>query len=170
MELARVKREFVEMKMKRDLLKNNGLLREGVAVKYGRMEELRPHYPVAVMCRVYEVSESSYYAWRDRPLLPRAKESDRLEVEIRAAHQRTRKTCGPERLQRDLADNGIQARVFRIKRLRKKLDIRCKQKRKFKVTTDTKTQPACRTECAGTKLCGQPPQPGVGKRYHLSSN
>ena len=26
------------------------------------------------------------------------RESTRLEVEIRAAHQRTRETCGPERL------------------------------------------------------------------------
>ena len=107
-------------------------------MKYGRMEELRPHYPVAVMCRVYEVSESGYYAWRDRPLSPRAKENARLEVEIRAAHQRTRETCGPERLQSDLADHGITAGVDRIKRMRKKLGLRCKQKRKFKVTTDSK--------------------------------
>jgi putative transposase len=56
MELARVKRELAEIRMERDLLKNGGLLREGqylvvpsVAVKYGRMEELRQRNPVAVM-------------------------------------------------------------------------------------------------------------------------
>lgn len=55
-----------------------------------------------------------------------------------AAHQRTRETCGPERLQADLSDNGVQVGIHRIKRIRKKLGLRCKQKRKFKVTTDSK--------------------------------
>jgi putative transposase len=102
------------------------------------MEAWRQQYPVALMCRVFEVSESGYYAWRDRPLSPRTQDNARLEIEIRAAHQRTRETCGPERLQRDLADHGIQVGVDRIKRLRKKLGLRCKQKRKFKVTTDSR--------------------------------
>jgi len=66
-------------------------------VKYGRMESLRQHYPVALMSRVFEVSESGYYAWRDRPLSARTQENARLEIEIRAAHQRTRETFGPER-------------------------------------------------------------------------
>ncbi len=107
-------------------------------MKYGRMEALRQHYPVAVMSRVFEVSESGFYAWRDRPLSLRAQESARLEIEIRAAHQRTRETFGAERLQSDLADHGIRVGVDRIKRIRKKLGLRCKQKRKFKVTTDSR--------------------------------
>jgi putative transposase len=91
-----------------------------------------------MMCRVFDVSESGYHAWRDRPLSRRAKENARLEVEIRAAHQRTRETCGPQRLQSDLAGHGIRVGIDRIKRIRKKLGLRCKQKRKFKVTTDSK--------------------------------
>ena len=102
------------------------------------MKEWRLQYPIAVMCRVFNVSESGYHAWRDRPLSRRAFDNSRLEIEIRAAHQRTRGTCGPERLQSDMADHGIQAGVDRIKRIRKQLGIRCKQKRKFKVTTDSK--------------------------------
>jgi putative transposase len=73
------------------------------------MEALRQHYLVAVMSRVFEVSESGFYAWRDRPLSLRAQESARLEIEIRAAHQRTRETFGAERLQSDLADHGIRS-------------------------------------------------------------
>lgn len=60
----------------------------------------------------------------------------RLELEICAAHKRTRQTYGPERLQRDLADNGIVVEVHRIKRIRWKLGLRCRQKRRFKATTD----------------------------------
>ncbi len=69
---------------------------------------------------------------------PRAHENTRLEIETRAAHQRTRETCGQKRLQSDLADHGIQAGMDCIKLIRRKLGLRCKQKRKFKVTTDSK--------------------------------
>jgi len=83
------------------------------------------------------VSASGYYAWLNRPLSERAREEMRLEVEIKAAHKRTRQTYGAERLQQDLAEHGVQVGICRIKRIRKKLGIRCKQKRKFKVTTDS---------------------------------
>jgi transposase InsO family protein len=57
--------------------------------------------------------------------------------EIQAAHRRTRETCGAERLQRDLAEHGVEVKVCRIKRIRKNLGLKCKQKKKFKATTDS---------------------------------
>lgn len=107
-------------------------------MRYARIEAMRQDHPVASMCRVLEVSESGYHAWRRRSPSSRAEENSRLETEIKAAHQRTRETYGPERLQADLADHGIEASVYRIKRLRSKLGLRCKQKRKFKATTNSK--------------------------------
>ena len=101
------------------------------------MTEMRLHYPVPLMSRALDVSASGYYAWVQRPLSKRAREEARLEVEIKAAHKRTRQTCGPERLQRDLSEHGVQVGICRIKRIRKKLGIRCKQKKKFKATTDS---------------------------------
>ena len=102
------------------------------------MKDMRLHFSVALMSRLMGVSASGYQAWLHRPLSRRAQEEARLEVEIRAAHRRTRQTYGPERLQHDLAEHGIQAGVCRIKRIRKKLGIRCKQTKKFKVTTDSR--------------------------------
>lgn len=101
------------------------------------MKELRLQYPVPLMSKILGVSASGYYAWLTRPPSKRAQEEARLEVEIRAAHKRTRQSFGPERLQRDLADNGVQVGICRIKRIRKKLGICCKQKKKFKATTDS---------------------------------
>jgi len=109
-------------------------------VKYAMMEKLRTDYPIPLMCRLYDVSASGYYAWQGRPPSKRACEDARLEVEIKAAHQRTRQTYGAERLQEDLADNGVMTSVHRIKRLRRKLGIRCKQKHTFKVTTNSNHQ------------------------------
>jgi transposase InsO family protein len=102
------------------------------------MKEMRLQYPVPMMCRAYDVSASGYYAYVSRPLSKRTREDARLEVEIKAAHKRTRQVCGAESLQKDLADNGVQVGVCRIKRIRKKLGIRCKQTKKFKTTTDSK--------------------------------
>jgi transposase InsO family protein len=58
-------------------------------------------------------------------------------VEIKAAHARTRGTYGPERLQRDLAAYGITMGICRIRRIRKKLGVCCKQRKRFKATTDS---------------------------------
>ncbi len=102
------------------------------------MKELRLNYPLALVSRVLSVSASGYYAWVDRPLSKWAWEEGRLEVEIRAAHKRSRQTYGAERLQEDLVEHGIRVGICRIKRIRRKLGLRCKQKRRFKATTDSK--------------------------------
>jgi transposase InsO family protein len=102
------------------------------------IKELRRSYPIVLLCRVLDVTTSGYYAWGKSPFSIRQQEEERLELEIRAAHQRTRQTYGPERLQRDLSDNGVIVGVHRIKRIRRKLGLRCRQKRRFKVTTDSR--------------------------------
>jgi putative transposase len=102
------------------------------------MKELRLKYPVPLLGRVLSVSLSGFYDWTDRPLSKHDQEEGRLEVEIRAADKRTKQTYGPERLQCDLAENGVKVGICRIKRIRKKLGIRCKQKRRFKATTYSK--------------------------------
>jgi len=102
------------------------------------IKELRLTYPVPLLCELLDVSDSGYYAWKSRRPSRRAQEEARLEVEIMAAHRRTRQSYGPERLQKELKDHGITVGVSRIKRIRKKLGIRCRQKRKFKATTDSR--------------------------------
>ena len=102
------------------------------------MKEMRRQYSVLLMSRTLDVSASGYYAWIKRPPSRHSREETRLEVEIKASHKRTRQTCGPERLQRDLAAHGVQVGVCRIRRIRKKLGIRCKQTKKYTVTTDSR--------------------------------
>jgi putative transposase len=101
------------------------------------MRTLRLKYPLPLLCRVVEVSRSGYYTWLRRSPLKHAQDEGRLEAEIRAAHKRTRQTCGPERLQKDLLAHGVTVGICRIRRIRKKLGIRCKQVKKFKATTDS---------------------------------
>ena len=114
------------------------VLCERATIRYALMRRLRLHYPIPFMCRMLHVSSSGYYAWFTRALSKHAQEEVRLEIEIKAAHTRNRGTCGPERLQQDLAEYGIKVGICRLRRIRKKLGIRCKQVKKFKATTNSK--------------------------------
>ena len=102
------------------------------------MKELRLDYPLPLLSQVLNVSASGYYSWRERPPSKWSREESRLELEIKAMDKRTRHTYGAERLQRELAEQGVHVGICRIKRIKKQLGIRCKQKRKFKATTDSK--------------------------------
>ena len=102
------------------------------------MKAMRFRHRIAMMCGLLKVSKSGYYKWLNRKPCKRAQEEGRLEVEIKAAHKRTRETYGPERLQHELKDHGVSVGICRIRRIRKKLGIRCKQRRKYKATTDSK--------------------------------
>ena len=101
------------------------------------MEDMRPTFSLPILCKVFAVSQSGYFAWRSRPPSARRLEDARLAVEIKAAHRRTRESYGPERLQSDLADHGVSVGVWRLKRLRREHGIYCKQKKKFRSTTDS---------------------------------
>jgi len=102
------------------------------------MKELRLEYPLDVMSDLFDISRSGYYRWLKQKPSKRAQEEPRLVAEIKAAHTRNRESYGPERLQDDLSDHGISVGVHRIKRIRKEHGIRCKQKRKYKATTNSK--------------------------------
>jgi putative transposase len=115
-----------------------GVFREGVAMRYVKIEAMRPEYPVAMICATLEVSESGYHAWRSRGASKRSQEEGKLCAQIAAAHVRTRQTYAPERLQADLRDHGVTIGVYRIKRIRKQLNLRCRHKRQFKLTTHSK--------------------------------
>ena len=105
------------------------------------IEQMRHEQGVAIVsiCRALSVSKSGYYAWCNRKPSVRQIEGERLKVAIRAAHERGRGTYGPGKIQEELAEvEKIEAEINRIKRLRQAMNIRCKQVKKFKVTTDSK--------------------------------
>ena len=90
------------------------------------------------MCRVLEVSESGYYAWRSRPESQRSRENRKLVVHIKAVHHESDATYGSPRIQRELADQGIACSENRVARLMRLEGVQAKQARRFKATTDSK--------------------------------
>ena len=58
--------------------------------------------PVQVCCRVLEVSQAGYYAWRSRPPSPRAIRHAWLTEVIRQVHTASRQTYGSRRVHAEL--------------------------------------------------------------------
>lgn len=121
------------------------------------MRTLRLQYPLSLLCRGLEVARSGYDAWQHRRPSKRAQEHARLDVAIQAAHVRTRQTDGPERLQAELREEGFPAGIGRIKRLRKKLGLRCTPVRRLTTTTDsTHALPGAENVLAQTFVATRP--------------
>ena len=84
------------------------------------MKEHQATYPVATMCRVFRVSPSGFYAWRDRPPSRRAQRDAEILAHLRVFHARSDATYGAPRLIDDLREIGIhvgQKRVARVMQL-----------------------------------------------------
>jgi putative transposase len=56
-------------------------------VKFAFIDEEKATWPVDVMCDVFAVSRSGFYAWKSRPTSPRALDDAQLIVDIKAAHK-----------------------------------------------------------------------------------
>lgn len=102
------------------------------------MKELRLEYSLLMMAGLFNVSLSGYYAWQQRKPSRMSHDEHRLRLEIKAANKRTRGTYSSERLQVDLRKHGVVIGIHRIRRIRKELNIRCKQKRAYKTTTNSR--------------------------------
>jgi putative transposase len=95
-------------------------------------------YSISLMSRVLDASRSGYYDWLTREPSARSREDERLKIEIRTAHQRSRETYGPRRLQPELVASGIRVGRDRITRLRRSMGLYCRQRRRFKITTNSR--------------------------------
>lgn len=95
-------------------------------------------FPIRRMCGVLGVSPSGYYAWRNRPECRRKREDRRLGLEIKAIHRENRGVYGSPRIHAELKDRQMHHGKKRVARLMRENGIRAKQKKKFKMTTDSK--------------------------------
>lgn len=93
-ENAKLKLELAEVRMERDILKKPSRTLPRCSCRYAVMKQLHIDYPINILCRMLEVSKSGYHAFIMRKPSRRATENARLEIAIKAAHARTRKSYG----------------------------------------------------------------------------
>jgi transposase InsO family protein len=84
------------------------------------------------------VSSSGYYAWIGRPVSQRARDNERLLIEIRRIHYEFRQAYGSLKIWKELNTRGIVCGKHRVARLRSFYGIETKRRRRFKVTTQSK--------------------------------
>lgn len=95
-------------------------------------------HAITTMCRVLGVSKAGYYAWGKRPPSARARADQGLTIAIRAVHQRSRGTYGSPRVHADLRAQGMRVSAKRVARVMRAAGVRAKQRRRFRVTTDSR--------------------------------
>ena len=104
-------------------------------MKYQFIQQHKQEFPVVVMCRVLDVSESGFYAWRKRPTCRRQREDAQLTEEIRQVFRSHRERYGSPRIHAELAEQGVKCSRKRIARLMREAGISAKRKRRRMVTT-----------------------------------
>lgn len=91
------------------------------------------------MCRVLDVSESGYRAWKrgGKPERKRLTDSQMLTL-IQSIHAELKGAYGSPRMVKELRERGFPASKERVERLMRENGIRARHKRRFKVTTDSR--------------------------------
>jgi len=102
------------------------------------MRDHRTEFPLIMMCRLFGVSRSGYYAWLDRPESRRAQETRALTGRIRVVHAQSREMYGAPRVWRQLRAQGHLCGKNRVARLMRENGIRAKGRRRYRATTDSR--------------------------------
>lgn len=103
-----------------------------------KFQFIRAHseeYPIALMCRALEVSESGYHAWSKRDVSKRAQEDQVLAEQIEQVFYTNRGVYGSPRIHAELQEQGQRYGRKRIARLMRERGISAQRKRHRVKTT-----------------------------------
>lgn len=106
-------------------------------MKYACIEANAGLFPIRMMCRMLDVSRAGFYAARERAPSERAREDERLLLEIRAVHRQSKRRYGSPRVHDALQAKQIRCGENRVARLMRADGLSSKKRRRFRVTTDS---------------------------------
>ncbi|MFD2285905.1 IS3 family transposase [Pedobacter petrophilus] len=102
------------------------------------MKEHRRIFPVEMMCKVFQVSNSGFYYWLKHPKGKRLADQDALLREIDEVYQEKKGIYGSPRITEELRKKGIKTSRPRVARLMRKFNIRSIVRKNWVSTTDSK--------------------------------
>jgi transposase InsO family protein/transposase-like protein len=128
-ELVAARRRISELETELEVHRRAAELLKEVVPPKGRYAVIKTMaaegLPVNLCCRVLHVSVSGYYAWRDRPLSPRALRHVWLTEQIRAVHLASRGTYGSRRVHAELRlGQGIIVGYHAVEMLMRRADVK----------------------------------------------
>jgi len=107
-------------------------------VKFAFISEEKVAFPVAVLCRLFSVSPSGFYATQGRPKSPHALRDEALSERVAAAHAASNRRYGSPRVHAELKAAGHRVGRKRVARLMREKALVARKRRRFRTTTDSK--------------------------------
>ena len=95
----------------------------------------QPHFDIALMCRLLDVSRQGYYDWVDRPASASSIERERIVDAIRQSHVDSHCRYGSPNIHQDLLEKGIDCCLNTVAKRMKQHGIQSVVHHKFRVTT-----------------------------------
>lgn len=116
-------------------------------MKYAWIQAHRDSFPVALMCDVFDVSKSGYYAAIDRPLSPRAERHERIKAAVAQVHALSHGIYGSPKIAQALDERDDLERACRntVASAMREMGLASRVTQAFKPTTtqaDPTKQPA----------------------------
>jgi len=108
-------------------------------MRFELIDAAKKEFPIQRLCKVLDVSPSGYFAWKGRPACRRQRDDMVLLAHVRSAFTRSNETYGSPRMVHELRDNGLSIGRRRVARLMRENEMKARQKRRFKRTTDSGT-------------------------------
>jgi putative transposase len=106
-------------------------------MRFALVDQAKEAFPVPRLCRVLGVSQSGYFAWKNRPASDRQRQDMVLLAHIRASFALSNGTYGSPRMTHELQDDGLSVSRRRTARLMRENGLVARQRRRFKRTTDS---------------------------------
>lgn len=106
-------------------------------MKYCFIQDEQATYPVTLLCRVMQVSTSTYYEWRASGAEVIDSQTWHLCHRMKALFAESRDSLGSRQLMKQLRKEGFEIGRYRVRRLMKKLRLAVRRKKRFVVTTDS---------------------------------
>jgi len=100
---------------------------------------MKDGHSIKLLCELYEVSRSGYYAWAQAERSAHARRDEELQAKIGTVHAQSRGTYGSPRVTVVLKEQGETVGRHRIARIMRQAGLRGRQKRRYRVfTTDSR--------------------------------
>lgn len=107
-------------------------------MKFRAIEALAERYPVAMMCQLFRVSRSGYYAWLGRTPSMREMANRKLLREIRLVHAEVNGIYGYRRIHAELMAQGLSCGRHRVARLMQQSGIKVRSRKRWAPATGGK--------------------------------
>ena len=101
-------------------------------MRFKLIDRAKKEFPVHRLCEVLGVSQSGYFAWRNREPSRRQLDDMILLAHIRSQFATSNETYGAPRMHAQLREEGLLAGRHRIARLMRDNGLKALQKRRYK--------------------------------------